>query len=125
MKDFEKEYMLYGILKRVKWEKYEPSFIRKYRNRKFFNRIINIYGDEVVREAYNTYLNSDIICYENNVYTLTKKGKELYRRGWVESKINKYENPIYPLIISIIALFISIIGNENIHSFLEWIYSLF
>lgn len=125
MKDFEKEYMLYGILRRARWEESEPQFLKRYRNRKFFNKITAIYGNDIISETYKELRKNGVIEYRNNVYVLTKRGKALYKRGWVEYKINKYDNPKYPLLVSILALIISIIGTDNIWKEITWIWDLF
>lgn len=125
MKDFEKEYMLYGILRRARWEESEPNFLKRYRNRKFFNKITAIYGNGIISETYKELRKNGVIEYRNNVYVLTKRGKALYKRGWVEYKINKYDNPKYPLLVSILALIISIIGTDNIWKGITWIWNLF
>ena len=125
MKDFEKEYMLYGILRRARWEESEPQFLKRYRKRKFFNKITAIYGNDIISETYKELRKNGVIEYRNNVYVLTKRGKALYKRGWVEYKINKYDNPKYPLLVSILALIISIIGTDNIWKGITWIWDLF
>lgn len=125
MKDFEKEYMLYGILRRARWEESEPIFLKRYRNRKFFNKITSIYGNDIISDTYKELRNKGIIEYKNNGYVLTKRGRAIYKRGWVEYKINKYDNPKYPLLVSITALIISIIGTENIWKGITWIWNLF
>ena len=117
--------MLYGILRRARWEEREPQFLKRYRNRKFFNKITAIYGNDIISETYKELRKNGVIEYRNNVYVLTKRGKALYKRGWVEYKINKYDNPKYPLLVSILALIISIIGTDNIWKGITWIWDLF
>jgi len=121
----ERERLLFSVLKRIYLsEKETIKFFQKYRNDKLYGRIERTYGKESINDLCSHLAQSELISAEPGTrYTLTNKGIERYKRGWIDKKINKYENPKYAILISILALIISVLFNNHFWEAVIWIWN--
>lgn len=123
----EQERLLLRCLKYVyrNSSKHGLKFWKRYKNVKFWNDVSIIYDDNTLQFLFQRLelLSLIEISKGTDTYSITPKGLAVLKRGWVEWKINKYANPKYSLFISIMALAVAIIGNNNIWNFLKWIYN--
>ncbi len=64
---------------------------------------------------------------KSKVLVVSKKGKKILKRGWVYYETHWYDAEYirkYSFIISLIALFVSTVGSDNILDFMKYVVSL-
>ena len=114
-------------------EKIAFSFVRKLRknkNRKtdFWKNYNTLYDNDFVNCFLEEMEDSEIIKDNGKrQYGLTEKGEKMYKRGWIYYERHWFDDGFirkYTFIISIIALLISIIGNNNIWSAVKFLWQL-
>lgn len=122
----ERERLLMSVLKRIRNVGREPLWLQKRRNFRTWNKLEKLYGKGVVRDAIQNLLQLKLIQSQgdNKPFVISERGKYVYERGWIESDINKFANPKYPLFISIAALAVSILGNEYFWKAVKWFWKL-
>ena len=127
--DTEKERLAYSLLKRIrlseKW--YSGLLMSKRRDKKFNNKCILIYGNQFISDFLKQMQEDGIldINSENKRYIVSQKGRELYKRGWLYHERRWYDADYirkYTFIISLTALFLSIIGTDNLRNFIIYIW---
>ena len=123
----ERERLLIMVLKRIRNIGIEPKWIKKHRNKSTWKKIEKLYGKGCDCEVIQYLEQLKLIESQgaNKPYLITERGKDCCKRGWVEFKINKYDNPKYPLFISVFALIISVISSNRIWTAIKWIWNLF
>ena len=119
----EREYLLMSALKRIRSVGRKPLWLQKRRNFHIWDKLEKLYGKDIVRDAIQNLLQLKLIQSqgERKPFVISERGKYVYKRGWVESDLNKFANPKYPLFISIAALAVSILGNEYFWKAIKWI----
>ena len=125
----EKERIVFSILKRMKRSESEPVLLKKKRNLRLWRKIDTLYGKELLPKFLNELQSKGILepAKDNKRLIVSDRGKEMYKRGWVYSENHWYDADYvrkYTVIISLIALIVSTIGNENIWKAVKYIYGL-
>lgn len=125
----EKERIVYSILKRIKRSESEPVFLKRKNNLRLWSKIDTIYGKELLPKFLSELQSNGILepAKDNKRLIVSDRGKELYKRGWIYSENHWYDADYvrkYTVIISLIALIVSTIGNENIWKAVKYIYGL-
>lgn len=125
--DEEREKLLIRVLKRIRKIGIEPKWLQKRRNKSTWNDIEKVYGVGSLKNIISDLDRLNLIESQgaNKPYLITERGKRCCKRGWIKLKTNKYDNPIYPLIISLLALIISVIGTDRIWIGIAWVWHLF
>ncbi len=120
----EREKLLMVVLKRIRSIGKEPLWLHKRRNEATWNKLSKVYGEYCLRDIIHILEELNLIQSQgaNKPFTITERGKEYYKRGWIETKINKYDNPKYPLFISIAALAVSVFSSEYFWKAIHWIH---
>lgn len=119
----EREKVLMAVLKRIRSIGREPLWLHKRRNFHTWAKMEKLYGKGIVWDAIQNLQELKLIQSqgEHKPFIISERGKYVYDRGWVESEINKFDNPKYPLFISIAALLVSILGNEYFWKAIKWL----
>ncbi len=125
----EKERIIYSILKRIKRSESEPVFLKKKNNLRLWHKIDTLYGKELRPKFLNELQSNGILepAKDGKRLVVSDRGKEMYKRGWVNFENHWYDADYvrkYTVIISLIALIVSIIGNENIWKAVKYAYGL-
>ena len=127
--DKEKERITYSVLNRMNCSRFEPRFLKKRLNLKMWGNIEMMHGKEFVNRLLSDLQSNGIIepDKESKILIVSKKGKMMLRRGWVNYERHWYDAEYirkYTFIISIIALIVAVVGNENIWMLFKWIFKL-
>jgi hypothetical protein len=125
----EKERIVYSILKRMKGSRLEPEHLKRKRRLKLWHKIDTVYGNELRLRLLNEMQRDGILEPDpiNKHLILSKRGNEMLKRGWIYYERYWYDADYvrkYTVIISIIALIVSTIGNETIWKAVKYIYGL-
>jgi hypothetical protein len=114
-------------------EKTAYAFLRQIRkgkpNAKFWNSYNTLHKDGFMQDFLEHLKSEEVLDVneKDRKYILSKKGEMMYKRGWVyvgkkwydEDRVRKYA-----LIISLLALIISVIGNDNIWKGIKYLWQL-
>jgi hypothetical protein len=129
--ELEKERMAFVFLKmiRASEKKHLISFVAKRKKLKFWQKYETIYGKKVVHEFIEQMNRDNILDVEQETrkYVVSNKGNAMYKRGWVYYERRWYDADIirkYSFVLSVIALLLSIIGIDNIQSWLIELWKL-
>ena len=126
--DEEKEMLLFSALKIVnRRTKLLPSRYIRHLNietNKKIGKYIN--NEKLLGDVYHELQSMGYIYMEegDKYYRLTGRGKDAIRRGWVHRNCKWYNTgkaAKYAVVISIIALLVAIIGNNNIWSVVKFL----
>ena len=120
----EREKLLMTILGRIRSNGKEPLWLHKRRTESTWNRIAKLYGKDCAWKTIQYLQQLKLIESqgEHKPFIITERGKEYYKRGWIENKINKFDNPKYPLFISIAALIVSVLSSDYFWKAIHFIY---
>lgn len=119
LSESEKEWLLMIVIKRLYEIGRAPLWLHKRRNIRTWSKLKALYGDDVVRNIFHTLNDLGLTTHKDKLIVLNERGKAAYKRGWVVLNINKYANPKYPLVISILALIVSALNGQFTWEFIQ------
>jgi len=121
----EREWLLMTVLKRLCGIGKEPHWLHKRRNFVTWNKIKRLYGEDCVRDTLHTLREKGLTTTEGNLIVATERGRAVRKRGWVETKINKFNYNVWTTVISIIAIAVSFFNGTYTWKFIKWVLQVF